>query len=302
ETCFSVGRGEASGRPCFVTGTPIRDMSTIDRVAARERLGIGPAARVLLIFGGSQAVRRFNAAVAEALPRLIEQVHVLHLTGDAGYADALSGREALPPDMRERYRPDPVLRDEMLPALAAADLVVGRAGSSTLAEVTALGLPMVVVPYPHAAGHQRANARVLVEAGGASFVEDEDFDAEALLEAAEILHDPARHAAMSAASRALGRPGAADAVARRVLASVHPMRVGRPADLCAVADNTSGLRGLIKFARSRRLPHLVLGRGSNAVISDRGVRGVVIQDRAEGVEIRDNRLLAEAGLPMARAA
>jgi len=104
------------------------------------------------------------------------------------------------------------------PALAAADLVVGRAGSSTLAEVTALGLPMVVVPYPHAAGHQRANARVLVEAGGARFVEDEDFDAEALLEAAEILHDPARHAAMSAASRALGRPGAADAVARLVLA------------------------------------------------------------------------------------
>jgi UDP-N-acetylglucosamine--N-acetylmuramyl-(pentapeptide) pyrophosphoryl-undecaprenol N-acetylglucosamine transferase len=106
----------------------------------------------------------------------------------------------------------------MLPALTAADLVVGRAGSSTLAEVTALGLPMVVVPYPHAAGHQRANARVLVEAGGAWFVEDEDLDAEALLEAAEILHDPARHAAMSAASRALGRPGAADAVARLVLA------------------------------------------------------------------------------------
>jgi len=86
------------------------------------------------------------------------------------------------------------------------------------AAFAALGLPMVVVPYPHAAGHQRANARVLVEAGGASFVEDEDFDAEALLEAAEILHDPARHAAMSAASRALGRPGAAAAVARLVLA------------------------------------------------------------------------------------
>jgi len=218
KTCFSLGRGEASGRPCFVTGTPIRDMSTIDRVAARERLGIGPAARVLLIFGGSQAVRRFNAAVAEALPRLIEQVHVLHLTGDAGYADALSGREALPPDMRERYRPYPFLRDEMLPALAASDLVVGRAGSSTLAEVTALGLPMVVVPYPHAAGHQRANARVLVDAGAARLVDDEAFDAAALLDAAAILRDPATHARMAAASRELGRPGAAAAVAEIVLA------------------------------------------------------------------------------------
>ena len=98
-------------------------------------------------------------------------------------------------------------------ALAAADLVVGRAGSSTLAEATALGLPMVVVPYPHAAGHQRANARELVEAGAARLVEDEAFDAGALLEAAAILDDPARHLAMSAAARDLGRPGAADAVA-----------------------------------------------------------------------------------------
>ena len=86
------------------------------------------------------------------------------------------------------------------------------------------------------------------------------------------------------------------------LARFTTMRVGGPADLFAVAHNAFELRGLIKFARSRRLPHLVLGRGSNAVISDRGVRGLVIQDRAEGVEIRDNRLLAEAGLPMARAA
>ena len=95
-------------------------------------------------------------------------------------------------DLRDRYRPYPFLRDDMLAALAAADLVVGRAGSSTLAEATALGLPMVVVPYPHAAGHQRANARALVEAGGALLVEDDDFDADALLAAAAILDDPGR--------------------------------------------------------------------------------------------------------------
>ena len=79
------------------------------------------------------------------------------MTGDDGYAAALAGREALPEAVRDRYRPYPFLRDEMLAALAAADLVVGRAGSSTLAEVDApSALPMVVVPYPHAAGHQRA--------------------------------------------------------------------------------------------------------------------------------------------------
>jgi UDP-N-acetylglucosamine--N-acetylmuramyl-(pentapeptide) pyrophosphoryl-undecaprenol N-acetylglucosamine transferase len=106
----------------------------------------------------------------------------------------------------------------MLAALAAADLVVGRAGSSTLAEVTALGLPSVIVPYPHAAGHQRANARVLVDAGAARLVDDDDFDADALLDAAALLDDPAAHLEMAAAARALGRPGSADAVADLVRA------------------------------------------------------------------------------------
>jgi UDP-N-acetylglucosamine:LPS N-acetylglucosamine transferase len=159
--------------------------------------------------------------VAEALPRLVERIFVVHVTGEAGYPRALADRERLPPEFRERYRPHPFLRDDMLAALAAADLVVGRAGSSTLAEATALGLPMVVVPYPHAAGHQRANARALVEAGGARLVEDEAFDAEALIAAAGILDDPALHARMAAAARSLGRPAAAEAVARLVIAAAE---------------------------------------------------------------------------------
>jgi UDP-N-acetylglucosamine--N-acetylmuramyl-(pentapeptide) pyrophosphoryl-undecaprenol N-acetylglucosamine transferase len=207
--------------PCYLTGTPIRDTTAVDREAARTKLGIPPGVRVMLIFGGSQAVRRFNAAVAEALPRLVERVAVLHVTGEDGYAAALAGREALPADLRVFYTPFPFLRDDMLTALAAADLVVGRAGSSTLAEVTALGLPMVVVPYPHAAGHQIANARQLVEAGAGRLVEDAAFDANALIDAAALLDDPAAHLEMSAAARSLGRPGAADAVADLVLAAAR---------------------------------------------------------------------------------
>lgn len=219
-TCEALA-ASTRGIPCYLTGTPIRDTSTIDREAARAKLGIPLGMRVMLIFGGSQAVRRFNAAVAEALPRLVERVAVVHVTGDDGYAGALAGREALPADRRDRYMPFPFLRDDMLTALAAADLVVGRAGSSTLAEVTALGLPIVVVPYPHAAGHQVANARQLVEAGAGRLVEDAAFDAGALLEAAALLDDPVAHLEMSAAARALGRPGAADAVADLVLAAAR---------------------------------------------------------------------------------
>ncbi|HET7167689.1 MAG TPA: UDP-N-acetylglucosamine--N-acetylmuramyl-(pentapeptide) pyrophosphoryl-undecaprenol N-acetylglucosamine transferase [Candidatus Limnocylindrales bacterium] len=233
-TCAALGAA-APGRPCYVTGTPIRDTHDIDREAARRRLEIPVGLRVLLVFGGSQAVRRFNAAVAEALPRLVERTVVIHVTGDDGYAAALAGRESLPAELRARYRPHPFLRDEMLTALAAADLVVGRAGSSTLAEVTALGLPMVVVPYPHAAGHQRANAAQLESAGAARVVDDADFDAGALLQAAAILDDPVTHVAMSAAARSLGRPGAADAVADLVLAAAR----GEPLPAPATIDQRS---------------------------------------------------------------
>jgi UDP-N-acetylglucosamine--N-acetylmuramyl-(pentapeptide) pyrophosphoryl-undecaprenol N-acetylglucosamine transferase len=97
--------------------------------------------------------------------------------------------------------------------------------------VTALGLPMVVVPYPHAAGHQRANAAVLAEAGAARIVEDEAFDADALLDAATLLDDPARHLAMAAAARALGRPGAAEAVARLVMTTATRGSLPEPADI-----------------------------------------------------------------------
>ena len=143
-----------AGKPWYLTGTPIRDVTAIDGAAARARLDLPADAKVVLIFGGSQAVRRFNAAVAEALPRLVERGFVIHVTGDDGYAAALSGKGGLPAELRDRYRPFPFLREDMLPALVASDLVVGRAGSSTLAEVTALGIPSVIVPYPHAAGHQ----------------------------------------------------------------------------------------------------------------------------------------------------
>ena len=204
-------------QPCFVTGTPIRSFAGIDRAAARAHLGLPADVPVVLLFGGSQAVRRLNEAVADALPSLIERFAVLHLTGDTGYADALRRREALPEARRERYRPYPFLRDDMAQALVAADLLVGRAGSSTLAEAAAVGLPMVVVPYPHAAAHQEANARDFVDAGAAEVIPDEHFDGDALLSCCAILGDPERLARMAAASRGMGRPGAAEATAELLL-------------------------------------------------------------------------------------
>jgi UDP-N-acetylglucosamine--N-acetylmuramyl-(pentapeptide) pyrophosphoryl-undecaprenol N-acetylglucosamine transferase len=285
-TCGALRRAG----PCLLTGTPIRDLAGIDRLAARERLGLAPADRLVVIFGGSQAVRRLNAAVAGALPELVKRSVVIHVAGPEGMPASAAARSALPEAARERYRPAAFLGAELLDALAAADLVVGRAGSSTLAEAaafglpmivipyphagahqranaaavanagaatliddgdldatsllgadlldalaaadlvvgragsstlaeaTAFGLPMIVIPYPHAGAHQRANAAALAEAGAATYIADEELDAASLLAAVANLGDPARHAAMAAAARALGRPGAADAVAAILVA------------------------------------------------------------------------------------
>jgi UDP-N-acetylmuramate dehydrogenase len=86
------------------------------------------------------------------------------------------------------------------------------------------------------------------------------------------------------------------------LARLTTMRVGGPADLLATAHNTFELRALVRFARSRELPLTLLGRGSNTVISDRGVRGLVVHVRAEGSKVDGQAYVTEAGVPMARAA
>jgi UDP-N-acetylglucosamine--N-acetylmuramyl-(pentapeptide) pyrophosphoryl-undecaprenol N-acetylglucosamine transferase len=229
-----------SSGDCFVTGTPIRDVTAVDRLAARERLRIPPDGRLLVIFGGSQAVRRLNDAVAAALPRLIERAIVVHVAGADGMPEAEAARAALPEHLRDRYRPSAFLGEELLDALAAADLVVGRAGSSTLAEATAFGLPMVVVPYPHAGAHQTANAAVLADAGAAQLIDDEDFDADALLAAAAILDDPGRHVTMSAAARAMGRPGAADAVAEILVALAQRRALPDAATVARIAAGALG--------------------------------------------------------------
>jgi len=221
--------------PCVLTGTPTRDLSSVDRLAARHHFEIPADARAVLVFGGSQAVQRFESAVEQALPELAERAIVLHVTGEAAYAAALARREALPGRLRERYRPYPFLREEMADALTAADLIVGRAGSSTIAEATALGTPLVLVPYPHAAGHQAANAGVAAACGAALVIADEAFDGAALLDAVGILADPRRHREMSSASRSMGRPGAGDAIAELVLALAD----GRPLPSDAEVESIS---------------------------------------------------------------
>jgi UDP-N-acetylglucosamine--N-acetylmuramyl-(pentapeptide) pyrophosphoryl-undecaprenol N-acetylglucosamine transferase len=202
----------------FVSGTPIRSLAGTDRRTARERLDVGSGDRLMLVFGGSQAVATLNDAVFGGLERLLDRWRLLHVAGQAGMSAAQASRDRLPAELQDRYRPEPFLTDLMADALLAADLVVGRAGSSTCAEVAAAGVASILVPYPHAGSHQRANAAWLGDHGAAVVVADEAFTADRLVAEAENLRDDAAREPIATAARSLGRPDAARVLAEELLA------------------------------------------------------------------------------------
>jgi UDP-N-acetylglucosamine--N-acetylmuramyl-(pentapeptide) pyrophosphoryl-undecaprenol N-acetylglucosamine transferase len=202
----------------FVSGTPIRSFAGITREEARAAFGVARDERLLLVFGGSQAVARLTAALHGALPRIVADWRVLHLAGEAGMPEAEAARCSLPEALRSRYQPIPFLTDRMADALVAADLVVGRAGSSTCAELAAVGVASILVPYPFARAHQRANAGWLADQGAAVIVRDAELDAARLIDELQVLRDDGVRSAMAEAARSLGRPQAAAAIAAELIA------------------------------------------------------------------------------------
>ncbi len=208
---------DAFGERGFVSGTPIRSFAGLDRAAARAEVGVGNDDRMLLIFGGSQAVARLTGALEDALPDLVREWVVIHLAGEAGMAAAMAARERLPQQARDRDRPVAFLTDGMAATLVATDLVLGRAGSSTCAEVTAVGVASILVPYPYAHGHQAANAAWLADHGAAVAIPDVELTGERLWNEVHALRDDAARDRIATAARRLGRPDAARDVASALL-------------------------------------------------------------------------------------
>ena len=208
-------RAPWSGSATTVTGTPVRELS-IDRATARAARGLLERDQLLLVFGGSQRVRRFETALDGALPTLLTQWNVLHVVMD-GLPEAEQRRASLPADVRHRYLPVAFLGGgEMEAALVAADLMLGRAGASTIAEAAAAGLPAIIVPYPYAGGHQRANAEAAAAAGAATLINDEELTPERLLAAVASYATPAARAAAAAAAKTLAHPDAAKVIANKL--------------------------------------------------------------------------------------
>src|SRR5947208_3447724 len=171
----------------------------------------------LLVFGGSAGAHRLNQAMLDALGHLGPTLAALDLTHQTGEADLDMVRAAYAARGLTAHI-EPFIRD-MGAAYAAADVVVARAGATTCAELTAVGLPAILVPYPYAADdHQRRNAEVLVRAGAAEMILDAELAGARLAERLHaLLDDAGRRAAMAARARELGRPDAAARVAEECL-------------------------------------------------------------------------------------
>lgn len=197
----------------FALGNPIVPPDPTSRGAARGALGLAPGEPVVLVMGGSQGARAINEAVAGALDAgLLPGVRLLWSTGHTTHARF--ARYARPPAIQIRPFWDPLGT-----AYAAADVVVGRAGAMTLAEVTAWGLPSVLIPLPTAAAdHQTRNAEALEQAGAAMHLPESGLSPQALAGAVMgILSAPDRRAAMADAARRRGQPDAAEAIAERLI-------------------------------------------------------------------------------------
>jgi undecaprenyldiphospho-muramoylpentapeptide beta-N-acetylglucosaminyltransferase len=201
-----------------VTGNPVRDevRSVPARAEARAALGLPSEGFVVAVFGGSLGARSLNRAVAGWTGR--DDILVYHVVGRRDWADMHEPVGAW-------HRP--VEYEQRLPLLlAAADVVVCRAGGTTVAELAVVGVPSVLVPLPGAPGdHQTANAKALVRAGGAVLVPDAELTPERLdTELAQLLSAPERLSAMAEAARSVGIPDAADRVA--ALVERHARRSG----------------------------------------------------------------------------
>ncbi len=226
-TRIAVGTREAlavfPAKKTVFTGNPIRhEVMEARREDGLAALGLDGKKKTVLVSGGSRGARSINRAMAGVLARYAgrSDVQILHVTGRDGYEETLAGLSEAGVDWENAGNLflRPYLYDMPL-ALACADLAVFRAGAIGIAELTARGVPSVLIPYPYAAAnHQEHNARAVMDAGAARMILDSELNAERLLQAMDdLLGDEETLRQMAKASRSLGRPQAAEEIAEQAL-------------------------------------------------------------------------------------
>lgn len=190
-----------------VTGNPVRAAFTLPAPAP-------PGPHRILLMGGSQGARHLNEVLVASLPRLLAAPGrvMVHLAGQRDFEAMRVATQALDPLFRQRYQLE-AFREDMDAVLRASDLIIARAGGMTIAEATALGRPLILVPGTFGGGHQMENAEAAERAGAAIVIRDREFTPDRLVHEVEALAtQPERFDRLCRASLAVGRPHAADAV------------------------------------------------------------------------------------------
>lgn len=222
----------ASSCPCkdkiSVTGNPVRSsVVAANRAAGRELLGVPEDARMLLVFGGSLGAQHINNALVDNKDMLLalDDLYIVHITGPKEF-DRVNDALALSPEQEKRWKLISY-QDRMGDTLAAADLVVSRAGATSLAEISALGIPAILVPFPFAtADHQSSNARSVVERGAAYLIADEKVQSPEFTELlARLLEDEEERARMTTAAKSFETVNAATRLADLVCAIVENNKI-----------------------------------------------------------------------------
>ncbi len=224
----ALGYEEAQSRfphpeKCVYTGNPVRrDVLTANRDDSREKLGISSDTFMVLVAGGSRGARSINTAMlgVHRYFRDAEKLCLWHVTGTDGFED-VKAKLGNVSETGAWGRASRIVRyqNDMPTALAAADLVVYRAGAVGLAELAARGLPSVLIPFPYAAeDHQTYNARAFADHGAADMIADKELTDEKLIHLIENLrNNPDALREMAAAALSLGKPQAGETIARMAL-------------------------------------------------------------------------------------
>ncbi|MDE2966059.1 MAG: UDP-N-acetylglucosamine--N-acetylmuramyl-(pentapeptide) pyrophosphoryl-undecaprenol N-acetylglucosamine transferase [Chloroflexota bacterium] len=201
-----------------VTGYPLRrGFEDLDKPLARAhfQLNGGPA---LLVTGAVRGAQRINDCIADHLDRWLLQTQLIHISGPDDFERLSKLREALPARLQSRYRLYSYMSEEMPLAMAACDLAVSRAGASVMGEYPAAGLPAVLAPIGEAGGHQRYNASLLADAGGAVVLDNDKITSQLFDLTTDLLSDSERLRAMREAMLGLRRIDAARRIAEVIVA------------------------------------------------------------------------------------
>ena len=235
----AVGYPEAAAafrdeKKVIVTGNPIReDVISVSRDEGLAAFALDPAKLTLLVSGGSRGARSINRAMEFVCRQIVERndVQILHVTGQSEYNDVVGKykQQGIGDGTTGNIIVKPYLYNMPL-ALAVADIVVFRAGAVGLAEITARGIPSILIPYPYAAeNHQEFNARVLEKAGAAVLIRDFELTGPVLhTTIMELVENRDRLLRMAAASKKLGRPQAARDIAQAALSLISTYGAKKP--------------------------------------------------------------------------